>query len=116
VIRRGEIYNVHFGPMTGSEVAKTRPALVISNDANNEFANTVTVLPISSKVHRVYPFEVEISKGQGGIPENSKIMTHHIRTIDKRRFRALPLGPTLDRSLMKRIEDALKEHLALPEN
>jgi len=111
VIRRGEIYQVVFDPTLGSEANKTRPALIISNDHNNEHAGAVTVLAISSKVQRVYPFEVEILKGQGGIPEDSKIMAHHIRSIDKRRLRGLPLGPTLDLAIMDHVEKAIKLHL-----
>jgi mRNA interferase MazF len=111
VIRRGEIYSVIFNPTLGSEANKTRPALVVSNDHNNEYANTITVLAISSKTQRVYPFEVEILKGQGGIPEDSKIMAHHIRSVDKGRLRAGPLGPTVDLSIMDRVEEAIKLHL-----
>jgi mRNA interferase MazF len=111
VIRRGELYQVVFDPTLGSEANKTRPALVVSNDHNNEHANTVTMLAISFKVQHVYPFEVEILKGQGGIPENSKIMAHHIRSIDKRRLRGLPLGPTLEPSIMDQVEEAIKLHL-----
>src|SRR5262249_50533158 len=113
MIRRGEIYRVDFGPTIGSEANKTRPVLVVSNDYNNEHASTVTVLPLSTKIQRVYPFEVEIHKGQGGIPEDSKIMAHHIRTIDKRRFQMFPLGPTIDSAIMARVEGAIKEHLNL---
>ncbi len=46
------------GPTVGSEVSKRRPVLIVSNDANNHAASTVTILPITSNVSRVYPFEV----------------------------------------------------------
>ena len=47
-----------FDPIEGSEIGKTRPAVVISNNINNEFADTVTVLPVTSSMGKVYPFEV----------------------------------------------------------
>ena len=46
--RYGEVWMVRFGPVTGAEIGKTSPALIVSNDLNNERAATVTVLPITS--------------------------------------------------------------------
>ena len=62
-MRRGEIVAVSFDPAVGSEAAKTRPAVVVSNDAANATATrlgrgVVTVVPVSSNVDRVYPFQV----------------------------------------------------------
>lgn len=57
-MKRGEIYYANLSPTVGSEVAKRRPVLIISNDANNRAASTVTILPITSNVSRVYLFEV----------------------------------------------------------
>ncbi len=111
MIRRGEIYWVAFEPIKGSEADKTRPALVVSNDRNNEHANTVTVLAISTKIQHIYPFEVHLRKGQGGIPENSKVMAHHIRTVDKHRLQGLPLGTCVDQTVMENVKEAIKLHL-----
>jgi len=47
--KRGEIWFVSLEPVVGHEIGKTRPTLVISNDRNNLFAETVTVLPNYSK-------------------------------------------------------------------
>jgi mRNA interferase MazF len=55
-MKRGEIYYANLSPTVGSEIDKRRPVLVVSNDANNRAANTVTILPITSNVTRVYPF------------------------------------------------------------
>ena len=58
-IKRGEIYLAALDPVVGKEIAKTRPVVVISNNKNNEFSATVTVLPLSSRnLERIYPFEV----------------------------------------------------------
>jgi mRNA interferase MazF len=113
VIRRGEIYWVALDPVIGSEADKTRPALVVSNNENNQYANTITVLAISSQTRRVYPFEVLLHTGQGGLPEDSKILAHQIRTIDKRRLQGLPLGPALEEDAMDRVAEALKLHLEI---
>jgi mRNA interferase MazF len=55
-MKRGEIYYANLSPAVGSEMHKRRPILIVSNDANNRAANTVTILPITSNVTRIYPF------------------------------------------------------------
>jgi mRNA interferase MazF len=57
-MRRGDIFWVNLEPAIGSEANKRRPCLIVSNDVNNRAASTITVAPITSKVSRVYPFEV----------------------------------------------------------
>ena len=57
-MKPGKIYYTNLSSTIGSEIDKHRPVLVVSNDANNRAANTVTILPITSNVTRVYPFEV----------------------------------------------------------
>ena len=62
--QRGEIYWVSLDPTIGSEIAKTRPALIISNDIGNQHADRVIVAPISTaNVSKVYPFEVKLAAG-----------------------------------------------------
>ena len=70
--KRGQIWFVSLDPVVGHEIGKKRPALVVSNDRNNQFAETVTVLPITSKTEKVYPFEVFLSKEEAHLPEDSK--------------------------------------------
>lgn len=85
--RRGEIYWVDLDPIIGSEIAKTRPALVISNDIGNQFAERVIVAPISSaSTTKVYPFEVLLEPADGGLPRTSKVLMDQIRTVDKQRL------------------------------
>ncbi len=113
MIRRGEIYWVNLDPTVGSEIKNVRPALIVSNDQNNQHANTVTVLPISSQVKHNYPFEVSMKQGEGGVDKDSKIMANQIRTVDKRRLRGAPLGDALNTALMDAVEKAIKLHLSL---
>jgi mRNA interferase MazF len=85
--RFGDIFNVELEPVVGSEIGKQRPGLIVSNDTNNEFSNTVTILPItSSPAKKSYPFEVGVLKGVGGLTEDSRIKADQIRTIDKKRL------------------------------
>ena len=61
-MKRGEIYYANLNPSVGSEMSKNRPVLIVSNDINNRAASTITILPITSNVSRVYPFEVFLSR------------------------------------------------------
>ena len=111
-IKRGEIYLAALDPVVGKEIAKTRPVVIVSNDKNNEFSGTVTILPITSKkLERVYPFEVFLSKGMANLPKNSKVKADQIRTLDKSRL--VTLIGKLGKGEMARIEKAIKIHLAI---
>jgi len=109
--KRGEVYLISFDPIVGSEIGKSRPALVISNDRNNEFADTVTVIPITSKTAKIYPFEVFIPKGAAGLVKDSKAKCDQIRTISKKRV--IKYLETLDEIHLKEIEEAVLIHLGI---
>jgi mRNA interferase MazF len=111
-IRRGEIYVAALDPVVGREISKTRPVVVVSNDKNNQFSGTVTVLPITSRnLKRIYPFEVFVSKGSGNLPKDSKVKADQIRTLDKARL-VKEIGK-LDQKEINEIERAMKIHLGL---
>ena len=109
---RGEIYYADLSPTVGSEINKRRPVLIVSNDANNRAASTVTVLPITSNVSRVHPFEVLLSPRESGLPKPSKAQAQQIRTTSKERLRGNPLGRLIP-ALMRKAEDAMRLHLDL---
>lgn len=113
-INRGEIHLASLDPTLGHEISKTRPVVIISNDINNRFSGTITVLPITStNLEKIYPFEVRLLKGAGHLPKDSKVKADQIRTLDKRRIiKAIGM---LDDESMARIETALKIHLGLEE-
>lgn len=111
-IKRGEIYLCAPGPVIGKEIAKTGPVVVVSNNTNNKFSGTVTILPITSgNIDKIYPFEIRIEKGSGNLQKNSKAKTDQIRTIDK--SRCISLIGELGENHLKKIEKAMKIHLAL---
>lgn len=111
-IRRGEIYLAALDPVLGREISKTRPVVVISNDKNNEFAGTVTILPITSKnLQKRYPFEIHLPKGTANLPKNSKVKADHIHTLDKSRM--IKFIGALNEKEISRIETAVRIHLDL---
>jgi len=111
-MRRGEIYFADLSPTIGSEINKRRPVLIVSNDANNRAANTVTVLPITSNVSKIYPFEIALAAGESGLPKASKVQAQQIRTISKERIRGQALS-RLSAALMRKAADAMRLHLDL---
>jgi len=108
---RGEIWLTALEPVKGSEIGKTRPALVISNNKNNEFSSTITVIPITSSLEKVYPFEVAILKYKTGLKSDSKIKCNQIRTVDRERL-IKPLNK-ISMQIMKKVENALLIHLEI---
>ena len=107
--KRGEVWLVSLEPVAGHETGKTRPALVISNNRNNEFSSTVTVIPITSSIEKIYPFEVMIPGTESGLSSDSKIKCNQIRTVDKLRL-PKPVG-ALPRDKIVEVEKALMIHL-----
>ncbi len=82
-MKRGEVWWVDFEPATGSEVRKTRPAVVVSNDAANSAMHRVQVVPVTSNTDRLYVFESLIDiKGARG-----KVMADQVMTADKQRLK-----------------------------
>lgn len=107
---------VDLDPVRGAEAAKLRPAVIVSNDAANTSAarlgrGVLTVVPITSSVERVYPFQVLLPEGAGGLPRDSKAQAEQVRSIDAERI-GEQLGRLSDR-LMSSLDDALRLHLAL---
>ena len=111
-ISRGDIYLAALDPVVGSETTKTRPVLVVSNNINNKYANTISVLPITSKkLKKTYPFELFLHKGTGNLPKDSKVKADQIRTLDKTRL-IKHIG-TLKSEHLNLLNEAIKIHLAL---
>jgi len=105
--KKGDIYLVNFDPTIGHEVKKSRPAVVITNDINNEYSQILTVIPLSSNTTRVYPFEVLIPAGKW-VDTESKVMVNQIRSIDKKRLiKKLSSVPS---EVIKKIEAAIRLH------
>ncbi|MEH2297008.1 type II toxin-antitoxin system PemK/MazF family toxin [Nostoc sp.] len=111
-MKRGEIYYANLSPVVGAEMDKRRPVLIVSNDANNSAASTVTILPITSNVSRLYPFEVLLNLEESGLSKPSKVQAQQVRTISKQRILGDGVG-CLNQHLMQLVDAALKLHLGL---
>ncbi len=113
---RWGIYRADLGSGEGSEQAGTRPVLVISNDSFNQVMPVVTVLPLTSKKpgRRIYPGEALIAQGEAGLPEDSIVLAHQIRTISRKRLKSL-YGYVTSAGTQEKVEAALKIHLDLEE-
>ncbi|HET7116288.1 MAG TPA: type II toxin-antitoxin system PemK/MazF family toxin [Hanamia sp.] len=110
-IKRGNVFLASLNPTIGNEINKTRPVIVISNDINNEFSNTVTVIPITSNTIKIYPFEIFLKSGIANLPKDSKARTDQIRTIDKSRIiKEIGKIPAI---LISDLENSIKIHLNL---
>jgi mRNA interferase MazF len=84
---RGEIYLVNFDPTIGSEISKTRPALIIQNNIANRSSPIIIIAAITSKFDdRLYPTEVLIEPPEGGLKTISVILLNQIRSIDRQRL------------------------------
>jgi mRNA interferase MazF len=115
-MRRGDIVAVSLDPVRGSEVSKTRPAVVVSNDAANATAErlgrgVIIVVPVTSNVARIYPFQVLLRADQTGLGRDSKAQAEQVRSVAVERIgnRVGRLPP----ATMTELDEALRVHLAL---
>ena len=115
-MRRGEIREVDLEPVRGSEANKRRPAIIVSNDAANATATrlgrgVVTVVPVTSNVDRVYPFQALLPALATGLPHDSKAQADPVRSIDVERVgERIGVVPP---PLLEQVEEALRLHLSL---
>ncbi len=115
-MRRGEVRTVDFDPVRGSAAGQRRPAVIVSNDQANRTAErlgrgVLTVVPITSNVQRVYPFQVLLPARVAGLKTDSKAQAEQVRAVAIGRI-GEPLGE-LPKAIMASIDQALRLHLAL---
>ena len=107
VPRRGDVVGVRLDPALGTEIRKTRPAVVVSNDSCNRYGARVVVVPVTSNVETLFPGEafVEI-RGRKG-----RVLGDQIRSVDRARLRGRVQRLTGDE--MDRVDEALRVTLSL---
>ncbi len=81
--RRGEVWWVALDPVIGTEIRKTRPAVVVSNDSCNRYGTRIVVLPVTSNVESLYPGEARIEVR--GMP--ARALGDQVRSIDRSRLK-----------------------------
>jgi mRNA interferase MazF len=106
-MKRGEVWWVNFNPSGGGEIRKVRPAVIVSNDTANKFLNRVQVVPITSKVEKVFPSEALITV-EGNIV---KAVADQISTASK--FRFTKIMEELSPEDLRKVENAIKIQLDL---
>jgi mRNA interferase MazF len=105
--RRGEVWWVSLDPAVGTEIKKTRPAVVVSNDSCNRHGARVVVLPITSNVESLFPGEAQL-RVRGSA---ARALGDQIRSVDKRRLAGRIGALTVDE--MESVDDALRVTLDL---
>lgn len=110
-IERGDILLTEFDPNKGSEIKKTRPAIVVTNNIANAYSRVLVVVPLTSQnLTKVYPHEVLIENVKG-LVKSSKANVSQMRAIDRSRIKS-KLGRVGTGNLVK-IDNALRLHLGL---
>ncbi len=113
---RGEIRLVDLDPVRAGEANKRRPAVLVSNDGANVTAaqlgrGVVTVVPITTNVARIYPFQVLIPAHESGLARDSKAQAEQVRSVSVERVTDR-IG-TVPPEVMLEVNEALRLHLAL---
>jgi len=114
VAYRWKIFWADLNPVIGSEQAGKRPVLIISAEEVNQVLPVVTVLPITSAKpgREIYPTEVFLSMEISGLPKDSIVMAHQVRTIAKQRLNER-CGEVTQEELQTKVREAVLRHLGL---
>lgn len=104
-MKRGEIWWVNFDPSIGSEIKKTRPAIIISNDLSNNALEVIQVIPLTSNIKKLFPNEAFIQTKE----KSARALAHQITTISKKRINN-KMG-AISKEEMKALENAIKLQL-----
>jgi mRNA interferase MazF len=116
MMRRGDIHFVDLEPVRGAEASKRRPAVIVSNDLANATAQrlghgVITVVPVTSNIERIYPFQVLLPAADTGLDHDSKAQAEQIRSVAVERVGdRLGVVPNM---VMLDLEEAMRLHLAL---
>ena len=101
MMKRGEVWWVSFDPSIGGEIRKKRPAVIVSNNAANQFLNRVQVVPLTSSVGKLYPSEAYITlRGK-----KAKAMADQLTTVSKKRL--MNQAGTISKNELEGLERAI---------
>jgi len=107
MMKRCEVWWINFDPSVGGEIRKKRPAVIVSNNAANQFLNRVQVVPLTGSVGKLYPSETYVSLRS----KKAKAMADQLTTVSKKRL--INQAGTVSKTEMERIERAISIQLDL---
>ena len=115
-MRRGEVWWADLEPERGAEANKRRPVIIVSNDGVNQRADklgrgVVTVVPLTSNIANVYPFQVLLTTEDTGLLRDSKVQCEQVRSVDVTRL--VERVGRVPRGTLAQIDQALRVHLDL---
>jgi mRNA interferase MazF len=107
MMKRGEVWWINFDPSVGGEIRKKRPAVIVSNNAANQFLNRVQAVPLTSSVGKLYPSESYVTfRGK-----KAKAMADQLTTVSKKRL--INQDGKVSKTEMEGIERAIMTQLDL---
>ena len=107
VVKRGDMFYADLSPVVGSEQGGIRPVVIIQNNVGNKHSPTVIAAAVTSQTGKSkLPTHIEIGPQEGGLKEESLVLTEQIRTIDKSRLKE-KIGHIENEEIISKINNAL---------
>lgn len=112
-MQRGDVFDARLSPTEGSEQAGTRPVVIVSRNAINQYGSVVVVVPLTdaANIKRIYPGHVLVEHPEGGLALDSMVLTGQVRAIAKSRL--IRQRGSVSQATLDRIDDALRITLDL---
>ena len=112
-IERGTIWLANLNPQKGTEPGKTRPVLILQDQALLDAGHPSTIIiPLTTRlIDDAEPLRVRV-KAQGRLERDSDLLIDQVRAIDNRRLMAGPIA-ALDPELMRKIGSAVLEVMGI---
>ena len=109
-MKQGEIWEMYFEPIAGSEQSGRCPALIISGNVLNTYLPVVIVCPLTTKIKGYKGNMVLQPTAENGLAAASEILTFHVRSVDKQRLkrRVAHIAPEELRLVIAGLNDILK--------